>query len=568
MALRLFGKHAQRSYERAIRLYNDGAWEPAIAAFDTAIAELHDASHPYTALAQFYRAGARARLGARLLLDGRFRDALSHLDAALGEQPGYPDLHFRKAAAHLRLGELEAADTAARAALRLNGQYAHARVLLAMVEQARGEEDAAREELQRGKLLAQQRGMPLAPRLDSLPVPLRLDQVWPLLFEDARDVASTDAATLLYAEGRYQECREALSELLARMPDYADLRMKLALVHYQLGDLGPARAELSVALDLNPHFSDAWAVLGAVHLRERAVASARGAYETAAREGLRSPFVDYGLAVCSLLTGDAPGCVELMRPLVSQPDAPLGAVHLLACARALAGDAPSGLAQLVDLAEHHEDPAVRGDALALAIESRELERARDLLHRLPTSADEPLVWMARARLALGAGPRSDASTARRWLEETAAAEGGPTDVASTLELARLDLAAGEPASALRRVETLEATQQDGRGALLVRGAALRLLGRAREAVQLLAGPRPAVAEDDDLELLLELLFAARCSDDVCAATALERHVLTAHPLALRARVQRTERWLAPVLPSHRAAEAHTDAAPAGAPYGR
>lgn len=429
-----------------------------------------------------------------------------------------------------------------------------------MVERARGGEDAAREELQRGKLLAQQRGMPLAQRLEQLPADPRLDQVWPLLFEDAREAAGTDAASALYAEGRYEECREALSELLARMPDYADLRLKLALVHYQLDQLEPARAELSIALDLNPRFSDAWAVLGAVHLRERAVGSARRAYETAAREGLRSPFVDYGLGVCSLLTGEPEACAELMRPLISQPDAPLEANHLLACARALAGDPRAGLTQLAALAEHHDDPALHSDALALAVQARDLDRVRDLAQRVAHAGDEALAHAARVRLALLEGPAGDLVAARNSLELAAEDPRGPQPAAVAVELAKLDLAAGEPAAALRRLELLEPPSQRTHRALLLRAAALRLLGRPREAVQLLSEPRIGVAEDDDLDLSLQLLFAARCSDDARTAAALEQRVLADHPLALSARVQRTERWLAPVLPAHRAPSPRQSAA--------
>jgi tetratricopeptide (TPR) repeat protein len=543
MVLRLFGKHAKRSYERAIHLYNAGSWEDAVAAFDVALAELHDQTDPYTALARFYRAGAWARLGEQRLAQGRYRDALGLLDAAVAEQPGYPDVHFHKAAAHLRLHELDLACHAAQSALRLNPGFLRAHVLLSLVLRERGDAELANEELERALHLAHEQAQALSSALGCGPQPPCFERLWSLLFEAPQEPSGVEQAEELYAAGRFRESREAFAALVERFPEYADLRLKHALVLFAQRQFDAARAELEVAVDVNPRFADAWALLGAVHLLRGEIAWARVAFGRAKQEGLPSPFTDYGLAVCSFLLGDGASCAALLRHQATQADAPPAARHLQACARGLAGDVAGALELFAKLLEHdvHEDVVL--DGVALALEHGDRERARRFLARLPEGPGGPAAALARARVLAGRGELDDAL--RALGSEQGAAHEQP---ALELESARLLAAGGQVQLALGRVEVLLERWPGLAGAVELRISLLRAAGRAREAVEVWEKHRDGGAWNLDPSLELQALYAAREAGDAVRAAPIEERLALLAPLGFAARTQRPRRWLQPLLP--------------------
>ena len=175
----LFGDTPQKHYEEGMRLYNEGRLEDALSEFDRALEGLgEDQSHPYTALARFYRAESQAKLGARLLHDGRDEDALRYIDAALLEQPGYPDLHFRKAVALYRSGDTRGAEVSARLALDINGDLAEARVLLSVILRERGEELEAESEVARAREAGRRRPTALTRFLESGPEHPSAEELW------------------------------------------------------------------------------------------------------------------------------------------------------------------------------------------------------------------------------------------------------------------------------------------------------------------------------------------------------------------------------------------------------
>jgi len=386
----LFGDSPQRHYEDGMRLYNQGRMEEALERFDRALNGLEDESHPYRALARFYRAESQARLGARLLRDGQDTQALHFLEAALQEQPGYPDLHFRKAVAHYRLGNLEAAEDAAHHALEINGDLAEARILLSVLLRERGEDEAADAEVERARSSGRRRPTALTRFLDSAPEHPTAELLWKHLFDEESLRRRIERAEELYHEGRLEESRRLLEELVESYPDFPDLRLKLALILFRQGERASSLVHLEHALSVHPDFGDALILSAAVLLHQGEVERARRRYEKAReRAALPSPFADYGLAVCRHLVGDEEGCEELIRPLLAQGEVPMEVRALLAATRALRGQGELARAAYSDLDCHQPDEEAFVDWLAFHLAAGDLDAVEHCMGRTAEPVGNP-----------------------------------------------------------------------------------------------------------------------------------------------------------------------------------
>jgi len=523
-----------------MRLYNRGEMEEALRRFDQALQGLEDGSHPYHALARFYRAESQARLGARLLRDGQDEPALRFLDAALQEQPGYPDLHFRKAVAQFRLGHRDPAEASARQALEINSDLAEARVLLSVILRERGEDDAADEELERARLCGRRRPTALTRFLDAKGGPLSAEQLWEHLFDEESLRRKIDRAEALYHAGDLDESQRRFEELLANYPDFPDLRLKLALILFRKGEQEESLIHLERALSIHPDFGDALVLSAAVLLHQGEVERARRRYEEA-RKGaaLPSPFADYGLAVCRHLTGDEEGCYELIRPLLSQGEVPWEVLALLGATRAVTGQHELARAAYSELEAHGPSPEAWLDAVSFHLQTGDLSAAEHALSQLEEVSGDPEVILARSELLVRQKRDEDAV----GLLEEYTREHGLHPALSVAET-RLLRRRGELSRGLRR---LDEVLQRWPECTPARRERLRILAddeRVAEALDELArlGSHHGGAVDDELMRLHLLRRAGRVEE----AEELAHRLVKMYPLTLRVRVQQRERWLTPL----------------------
>lgn len=538
----LFGNTPQRHYEQGMRQYNDGELEASLEAFDQALEGLgEDPSHPYTALARFYRAEAQAKLGARLLHDGRDPEALRYLEAALLEQPGYPDLHFRKAVALYRMRDPKGAEVSAQLALDINGDLAEARVLLSVILRETGREGEAESEVERARASGKRRPTALTRFLESCGEQPSAEQLWEHLFDEESLRRRVERAEALYHAGELDRSEELLDELAAAYPRFPDLQLKKALIRFRRGDQGGALVHLERALEIHPGFGDALILSAAVLLHQGQIERARRRYEEA-RQGpaLPSPFADYGLALCRHLIGDEEGCDELLRPLHTQGDVPVEARNLLAATRALEGQRELARAAFLDLLQGVSSVDAHLDAAVFHLEAGDLpaaERALNAISRVGTA--DPTWVLAKARLLVA---RERPQEALQLLIDHDA-EHGMHPPLVVLE-ARLRYERGEASAALRRLDSVLERWPEALEARRERSRLLSELDRPEEALEELERLRGLRVGSLDEEIgLVQLL--RRCGEDERAGQHSDR-LAQLRPLSLRVRCQQLHRWLGPL----------------------
>lgn len=88
-------------------------------------------------------------------------------------------------------------------------------------------------------------------------------------------------AAALRRLGRTAEALESLRALQRRIPDTAELRNTIGSCYYELGRLDEARAEFSLALEINPHLDLALANLGIVNFDMKQYAEAERQFRAA-----------------------------------------------------------------------------------------------------------------------------------------------------------------------------------------------------------------------------------------------------------------------------------------------
>ena len=137
--------------------------------------------------------------------------------------------------------------------------------------------------------------------------------------------AQGNLANALRFERRLDDAREHALEAVRLEPASSFLRLELALVQIDRGELPPAREELELAVRLNPRFALAWSLLGEVHASEGHLEAARSALLEAARlaPDEAQPWVKLG-AVCAAFgrTDEAVGAwQQALRVNPEEPEA-------------------------------------------------------------------------------------------------------------------------------------------------------------------------------------------------------------------------------------------------------
>lgn len=220
---------AEACLHRAQAAYDTGAFEPALAHADSALAMRKDLAAAYKlrgdikqrqanlhgALMDYAKAEKYDPNDPRLYIsraalhitDGRTRDALADLDKAIDLDPTDPDAYYNRACAYYTEENNEAALRDLHKVLQLNKEFASALLLRGVIK---------------GEMSRDSDG------LTDVQEALRLEP----------DIASgtMSHAVLLHGDERYEEAIEKFSEVIASGKDLAEAHYFRADSYYNLGD--------------------------------------------------------------------------------------------------------------------------------------------------------------------------------------------------------------------------------------------------------------------------------------------------------------------------------------------
>ena len=128
-------------------------------------------------------------------------------------------------------------------------------------------------------------------------------------------------AAILTFVGRREEAIPLFREALRLNPAYTDARKKLALVHFQHGDLDRAMAELDTALETSPGYPDLHKIRGDILAHRGDAGGARVAYDRAASINPDYAEAIFGLVIALRREGRGREADQTLRRFISNhPD--------------------------------------------------------------------------------------------------------------------------------------------------------------------------------------------------------------------------------------------------------
>ncbi len=329
-------------------------------------------------LASYHFRQALVAEGRRLMRCGKPDEALASLAEAVRLWDLYPDLHCLHGAVLAQTGDLGPALQEARYALRLNHDYAEARLLEASVLKSLDRNLEAADSL--NSLLESDR------RIDHWlidtfkrsrrygPQDLPPDMMDHLIksLSGQSEKEEVAAAVTLCRDGRWQEGLDAFASLVLRRPRYPDYRTRHAAALFQMGQGDKALEEVEAALALNESYRTAIDLKGLILADSGRFLEARS-FLMAADEQLPSNgntsaheelFGTYLRGVLALLTGHA---LEVGKLLEGWPDLMrtfARAELLLAASEDLLGRETTCGRRLADLADEWSAESIYFELLA------------------------------------------------------------------------------------------------------------------------------------------------------------------------------------------------------------
>ena len=281
---RMLGLGRSEHYNQAIRLFDQGLYEPAIASFRAALNERTDPLSQR--LARFYLAEAHTALALSSLDKGAHDRAEAEILESIGINPGYADLHFHLGRARLGKGDFAGALAALRRALEINPRYAKALLQLGITLYASGDRGGGLRRVE--EALALDEAFNKVPLADARAADARGDTDTALAY--LKRIAETDVddiafharlAVDLFRRGMLSEAAEEFRQALAINPNYADLRNQLGVTLFSAGRDGEAEAEFREALHINGRYVEAHVNLGLVLQRQGRAGEADQAFRAA-----------------------------------------------------------------------------------------------------------------------------------------------------------------------------------------------------------------------------------------------------------------------------------------------
>lgn len=262
-----FGQNSD--YDAGVRAKTKGDWSAAILAFRRAYHEHKEPS--FRSVIRRSLAGALGSLAKQdLAVDPEASSEL--LDEALELEPAFADLWLARARA-ARLLERQADEKeSVQKAIGINPKYAEALIHQAALQIESGDKGEAKNSLMKAAQAS--------PRLAEA---IRLAGEDPTQLLRLRLPYSDQAAQLirrgeeLGKANLWMEASLAYAEVLALAPGYADVRCRRAEALMAMDEFDQAEFELERALESNPRYAEALAIMGVLRKRQGRAAES-GAY--------------------------------------------------------------------------------------------------------------------------------------------------------------------------------------------------------------------------------------------------------------------------------------------------
>jgi len=227
-ALHLLGYLYQQTgrYDEAVERYsaarrakpNDPVVRAHLGEVYLHVNRLADARDIFQDLVDVFPVVARAGLGEVALRNGRFSEAVEHLEAAVARAPNAASVHYSLGMAYRGLGRLEQARS--HLSHRAAGSY-----------------------------------HPADPLVDSLTTLVRGERAHVVLGRRA------------YEAGEFEDARAAFRKAVEAAPSSAEARVGLGMALAQIGTAAPAIEQLQAALRIDPDNTTAHTTLGVIFLR-------------------------------------------------------------------------------------------------------------------------------------------------------------------------------------------------------------------------------------------------------------------------------------------------------------
>ncbi len=283
------------------------------------VAALGESDTPSGSLASFRFRQALLREGRRLLRTEDKARAIPFFAEAVKLWDQYPDLHCLLGAAEGLTGDWETALAEGRSALRVNSDYAEARLLEAAALQALSRDREAADSLnhlvESGRRVDHwlingltEKG-PFTPET----LPADLPQLLERSVSGQSEIEEMASAVALCRAGKWEEGLKCFASLVERRPRYPDYRTRHAAALFQIGRNGKALSEVEAALALNETYRTAIDLKGLILAEEGRLKEAAD-FLRAADEKLRDAqaasaheklFAAYLRGVLALMTGRA-----------------------------------------------------------------------------------------------------------------------------------------------------------------------------------------------------------------------------------------------------------------------
>ncbi|MBU2500530.1 tetratricopeptide repeat protein [bacterium] len=419
---RFFGFSRSHAYNEGLALLEDGRFAEAVVILRKTVGEgiARGTDDPAGNLLR----RALIAEGRRLARMGRVTEAMPLFGEAAAIWDTFPDLHWWHGAAAALAGDHDTALQDARTALRLNPDYAEARLLEAVALTGLGRSREAADALnalrESGRRvdhwLTQEWGGDGAVTADNLPAGLR-DELERIV-QGETDKEKLASAVALCRAGHWDEGIAAFGDLVSRRPRYPDYRTRLAAALFHRGRGDEALAEVDAALEANPGYGAAIDLKALILADLARYADASAILEGAERRGdaagdanpHEALFSAYLRGVLDLLLGRADQVEGLFREWSNLAKSFARAEMLMAAADDLQGRQAAAGSRL--LALFREWPAEPEFAFLLAchqLGSSRPEEAAATLQRWPresgTGPDaRPLFLQARLALRTGRIP--------------------------------------------------------------------------------------------------------------------------------------------------------------------
>ncbi len=314
---RFLGSGRSKAYAEGVDHLEEGRYAEAVDSLR--IAALGKSDTPSGSLASFHFRQALLREGRRLLRTEAKAEAVPYFAEAAALWDQYPDLHCLLGAAHGLTGSWETALVEGRVALRLNADYAEARLLEAVALQALGRDREAvlslNDLVESGRRVDHWLINSLADKgpYQESNIPDDLMTILERSLSGQSEKEEVASAVALCRAGRWEEGLERFADLVERRPRYPDYRTRHAAALFQMGQNEKALAEVEAALALNESYRTAVDLKGLI-LAEEGQLHAAAEFLREADEKLQDAkpastheelFAAYLRGVLALMTGRA-----------------------------------------------------------------------------------------------------------------------------------------------------------------------------------------------------------------------------------------------------------------------